>query len=302
MFRSIRIAVIVAFLWPLMVSAAEVPGVVNRLKKLHEERLEKLEKELNDMKEKLSEVATDREKRRAVRQQVIEAEKKLEAARQEGLLEGVPVLGKLSVGKIGWLQWEAESYRTKPWELKVLNVLGKDKMLVLPRWYVPDTGSRGPVEAGTMRDAQLRYEYMQPSKMKTGRPLMIYGWPTDGIVDDRVLDSSRGLFEVIGKEQYESVGGSTKTVFKLEWYDIETLKPYMKDHAKEEGVENPAENRTQGTRTWTDSTGKFTVEAEFRGMIFGEVRLKKTSGEVISVPIERLSKADREWIGRQSRE
>ena len=47
-------------------------------------------------------------------------------------------------------------------------------------------------------------------------------------------------------------------------------------------------------RTWKDNTGQFTLEAEFLGLADGQVRLRRTDGREISVPLTRLSKADQE--------
>ena len=55
-------------------------------------------------------------------------------------------------------------------------------------------------------------------------------------------------------------------------------------------------SRVALAREWTDVTGKYKVEAEFGGVIAGKVRLKKASGEIVTVPLERLSEADREHI------
>ena len=59
-------------------------------------------------------------------------------------------------------------------------------------------------------------------------------------------------------------------------------------------------------RKWTDATGRHSVEAEFMDVQDGKVRLKKTDSSVVSVPIERLSKADQEFVWtltpRQSKE
>ena len=49
-------------------------------------------------------------------------------------------------------------------------------------------------------------------------------------------------------------------------------------------------------RTWTDSTGNHTVEAEFVDLKDGKVRLKKEDGKTITIPIERLSEADQEFV------
>jgi len=50
------------------------------------------------------------------------------------------------------------------------------------------------------------------------------------------------------------------------------------------------------TRTWTDNTGKFTIEAEFVDVADAGVRLRKTDASLIVVPLERLSEADRRHV------
>ncbi len=49
-------------------------------------------------------------------------------------------------------------------------------------------------------------------------------------------------------------------------------------------------------RTWTDKTGKFSVEAELVEVKDGQARLKKADGKVVSVPVDRLSAADRQYL------
>ena len=49
-------------------------------------------------------------------------------------------------------------------------------------------------------------------------------------------------------------------------------------------------------RRWTDSTGKYGVEAEFVALDEGNVRLLRSDGKMISVPIEILSEADRRYV------
>lgn len=52
-------------------------------------------------------------------------------------------------------------------------------------------------------------------------------------------------------------------------------------------------------RTWTDSSGKYTVEAEFVEFKDGTVRLQRADGKFIRIAIEKLSEADREFVRRQ---
>lgn len=52
------------------------------------------------------------------------------------------------------------------------------------------------------------------------------------------------------------------------------------------------ERPTEKRRQWTDVTGKFTVDATFIGFKDGKVSLKKASGSMIVLPIEKLSLRD----------
>ena len=45
-------------------------------------------------------------------------------------------------------------------------------------------------------------------------------------------------------------------------------------------------------RTWTDSTGKFKIEAEFVKLAAGQVTLKRTDGKEIALPLDLLAPAD----------
>jgi Skp family chaperone for outer membrane proteins len=49
-------------------------------------------------------------------------------------------------------------------------------------------------------------------------------------------------------------------------------------------------------RTWTDSTGKHTIEAEFKGVAAGKVKLLKADGETITIALDKLSDEDQAWI------
>ena len=49
-------------------------------------------------------------------------------------------------------------------------------------------------------------------------------------------------------------------------------------------------------RTWTDSSGKYEIEAEFVSFEDGIVTLKKTDGKITELPLDKLSEADREHV------
>jgi hypothetical protein len=49
-------------------------------------------------------------------------------------------------------------------------------------------------------------------------------------------------------------------------------------------------------RTWVDNTGQFEVEATFIGLTDGQVALKGTDGAAMTIPLERLSETDQEYV------
>ncbi|PKC52937.1 Sla1 homology domain 1, partial [Rhizophagus irregularis] len=50
------------------------------------------------------------------------------------------------------------------------------------------------------------------------------------------------------------------------------------------------------TRTWTDRTGFFRVEAEFLQLVDGKVHLHKLNGVKIAVPVDKMSKEDLAYL------
>jgi hypothetical protein len=57
---------------------------------------------------------------------------------------------------------------------------------------------------------------------------------------------------------------------------------------------------TAFARKWTDASGKHSTEADFVEVKDGNAILKKTNGKVISVPLEKLSAVDQEFIKSKS--
>jgi hypothetical protein len=49
-------------------------------------------------------------------------------------------------------------------------------------------------------------------------------------------------------------------------------------------------------RTWTDKTGKYTVEAEFIEILEGKVRLKLADGKIVALPLSKLAESDRLFL------
>ena len=47
------------------------------------------------------------------------------------------------------------------------------------------------------------------------------------------------------------------------------------------------------TRTWSDKTGKFKIEADFIELKDGKVALKKADGKRVEIPVDKLSEEDK---------
>jgi len=57
-----------------------------------------------------------------------------------------------------------------------------------------------------------------------------------------------------------------------------------------------AMSSTVWSRTWTDTSGRYTIEADLVEIKDGKAVLKKADGEVVAVPIDRLSRDDRQYL------
>ncbi|KAI8343537.1 hypothetical protein BC941DRAFT_498554 [Chlamydoabsidia padenii] len=53
-------------------------------------------------------------------------------------------------------------------------------------------------------------------------------------------------------------------------------------------------------RTWTDRSGSFKVEAQFLAYVDGKLRLHKSNGVKIDVPLEKMSAEDIRWVERRT--
>ena len=52
----------------------------------------------------------------------------------------------------------------------------------------------------------------------------------------------------------------------------------------------------QGMRTWSDSTGRFNLEAELIGVVGGSVQLRRKDGRIVTMEIDKLSPSDRALV------
>lgn len=68
---------------------------------------------------------------------------------------------------------------------------------------------------------------------------------------------------------------------------------------KPKELEKPA-TPTHDYRTWTDSSGRYKIEARLVEVIDGRAKLVDRAGKEKLLPLERLSEADQQWIRSQS--
>jgi len=73
-------------------------------------------------------------------------------------------------------------------------------------------------------------------------------------------------------------------------------KPADDPNKEPQPTEPPEE---EPVRTWTDRTGQYKIEAALIEVKRGKVRLKTEEGKILSIPFNKLSKADQEYVRKQ---
>jgi len=70
--------------------------------------------------------------------------------------------------------------------------------------------------------------------------------------------------------------------------------------AQRSGTGKGGKRAASPMRTWNDVSGKFKVRASLLGVEDGQVRLRRYDGRTITVPLEKLSEADQQWIAKNA--
>lgn len=128
--------------------------------------------------------------------------------------------------------------------------------------------------------------------------LWLTGYQTKDLVDGQAVRLV-GPAEFVGTKSYETVDGGTATVRVVRLVTAERQAEL--DAARLPPAAAPDEVRSAPPvqdqwRTWKDASGKFSVDAKWRGMAGGVVRLERRDGTILSVPMDRLSGSDRAWV------
>ena len=157
------------------------------------------------------------------------------------------------------------------------------------------------------------------------------GFSTKGVVDDDNV-TIPWVVDVTGTKKYTTSAGTQSTVLLIEPHQ-QTDKERKAEEEQRKADEQAAQKQQQAAeeaakkerqakedaaqkrqkekqaeldrnaaaekalwRVWTDASGTHTMEARFKSMIGDQVKLLKRDGTQISVPLEKLSEEDREWI------
>ncbi len=73
-------------------------------------------------------------------------------------------------------------------------------------------------------------------------------------------------------------------------------QPVQHDSNRKSSATPGPSQREEGTRTWTDITGKHQTEARALACENGNVRLRKANGQEITVAVEKLSRPDQQYV------
>jgi len=95
-----------------------------------------------------------------------------------------------------------------------------------------------------------------------------------------------------------------RAALSLEYHkEFPTLEQTAKEPAADESEPTKEDAKTAAgpdrdeLRTWTDNTGVYHIKAKFRDFKDGKLTLERADGKVVVLPVERLSDADRKFIG-----
>ena len=120
---------------------------------------------------------------------------------------------------------------------------------------------------------------------------------TNGLVDGHTMRSELPIV-ITGTKQYESVNG-TRTIFTGRfWLQKEIDEFISRIRVKDAPTVADLTARSLSTyRVWTDASGKFRMEGAVEKLTETTIHLKRANdGNVVEVPLEKLSIGDREWV------
>lgn len=165
-----------------------------------------------------------------------------------------------------------------------------------PAWRVPPIKLEEGVTIpcfGEIQNTIVVFQITSDSRFigKAGGSLFIFdGFDTSKFADGESLGLKQPI-KITETEKYTTVTGAPKTVYKIVPLSADEQAAVTECATKKR---DPFKGET--FRTWTDSTKKFNVNAWFVEREKADVVLKKENGEILKIPLAKLSLQDKTWI------
>ncbi len=133
--------------------------------------------------------------------------------------------------------------------------------------------------------------------------LCLKGFSTKGVVDDDILIIP-WVVNVTGTTKW---AGITMLLIEprletAEEREAKARAAQTKQGEEEAELERKAAAEKALWRVWTDASRAHSVEAQFKGLVGGQVKLVKKDGTKISIPLEGLSEEDQGWILKRGKQ
>ena len=193
-------------------------------------------------------------------------------------------------------QWEAMKALAKEFETMSPVLLGKDaEEKVLMRVVNPPNQkdrAGNPAIHFLMKEHEGKLYLITVNAAKEPvRAAFRVAAPLESVVEI----PARREVTVSGRQMF----GDSYKGFDVHVYEICLSRPPRRtgtgQHAKKPSG-RAATGRRPAWRTWTDRSGRYNIEAVLEDFRDGEVHLRKRDGSLLEVPLERLSKADRQYV------
>jgi hypothetical protein len=117
-------------------------------------------------------------------------------------------------------------------------------------------------------------------------------------------DSKNGWGEWIIEEHLAKEAKVAREKAEVERQAAAERKKAEKQHQTEiEAAKKERKDAIEAAKwhTWTDAEGTHHIEAKFGGVRSGNVKLTKRDGTALTMPLEKLSDEDQEWIKNRSK-
>ena len=182
-------------------------------------------------------------------------------------------------------------------EISKLKSLDDSRSLFKILWsYGPQIETRNEKSVGFVTDLVVLHAFNGHDvlAMHDDKPYLVWMDSTAGISGGELVS---GPMFVAGTSTAQLSNGLTTAVTVLQEVTEEDLFKAINNHFEKQNRSGPLlDGLSDGYRLWNDQSGQYSVRAIMLGVKGNLVRLKKQDGEIITVPISKLSAADVKYI------